>query len=474
MGTSVRNFGFCNEYSSAPIGVGYCVSNSIERASTKPKDGFLLSASVLTDYSLDSRWLCLYPCFAGGVVLLAESTAKKVCARLALVLLLLNIPWIVLFWRGANVSSILSSERPAQVESFKEQDQNYVKQRYFKHKAGQINLEDTLKELRDAATRTNPLLLILALPGLLALEPRVRSLFVLTSVWLLFMGSALVPLKPQLELDRMLVVLAFVSALPAALALSRIFEKAVESREGVAKQLLPSIAGGFLLCGVVPVLSILDNRTLDRFSFADTEVFALARAIEKNAGSGRVLFSGFVLHDLSHGHLAPLAVLSNRPMLASSHMHDKWRYAQIFPKAFLDRGDSGIQDYLNLFNVTLVIAHELKWIEYFSKRPQEFKKLEKVGKFWLFSRKNYEGDYFLHGSGDISEQTSSSVTFKLETEDAVVKFRYHPWLISSDCTLRGETVANGITFVRFSKCQNHSPVVLKSASFPGRLREVLN
>jgi len=304
--------------------------------------------------------------------------------------------------------------------------------------------------------------LLLALPGFFLLRRESRFTFGVVSLWLLALGTVGVALKPQLELDRMLLVLAIIGCVPTALALAALFERGGGPQRGIIPRGLAALAGGFLLSGPFVVSGILANRSSEHYFFAAPSVRETAEAINRHGGAGRTLFSGFVLHEYSHGHLAPLVYSTDKPLMASSFAHDKWRYEQIFPEYFIAQKDVGIRRYLDLYNVTAVFAHEPFWRDYWRARPGDFAEVWRGGGFVLFERRNVTPSYFQEGAGTIVAQTSNAVRFSLATPDAILRFNYFPFLRVAGCTLTPAPIEGPIIFVRLTGCPVGKELELKS------------
>src|SRR5262249_8267374 len=102
--------------------------------------------------------------------------------------------------------------------------------------------------VREAGGSTNPLILILAIPGIVFLTGRYRVIYGATAAWLVLLGAGIGPLKPQLELDRMLVMFSVLAAVPVAYALLDITRLAFHS-EGNSwyRKVTASAIGSFLI-----------------------------------------------------------------------------------------------------------------------------------------------------------------------------------------------------------------------------------
>ena len=171
---------------------------------------------------------------------------------------------------------------------------------------------------------------------------------------------------PQLELDRFFLVIALLATIPSAHFISKAISVADRS---VSSKIVAACLVGFLLAGARSSLEFVGARRINPFGFASPALNEFTKALSKNSGNGRILFSGFVLHSLEGGHIAPLTHLTGKPMVASSNIHNKWQREDMIPDWALNAGDEGIDSFLDLYNVSAVVAHEKAWKEHFQKRP---------------------------------------------------------------------------------------------------------
>jgi hypothetical protein len=184
-------------------------------------------------------------------------------------------------------------------------------------------------------------------------------------------------------------------------------------------------------------------------SFASREVFDLPAAIERHGGSGRTLFVGFILHD-------------------------RWKYTEIIPSELLTAGDVGVTKYLNAMNVTLIVAHEPKWKKWFRKRSAQYPELERVGRFVLFGRAGYIGNYVMTGEAELLEAVDNRVTVRMGGDSAVIKFAYLPILVSDRCELRPFSISETLSLVEIARCNSGSQVTISMRSPTQRLARILH
>jgi hypothetical protein len=392
---------------------------------------------------------------------------KPRLAKLVATMFVLNLPWILLFWRVSNVGTFLKTEKPSYSSLAEDSTTAYTQPKPTEHintkpRVSSFNAKASLKMLRENSVSTNPLLVLLAIPGLFLLPKAVRLLFVGTVAWLIFLGTVGAQLKPQLELERMLLICTLCLCPATAVVIERIF-RAIPGAEFSKLNFISAVTvGGYLFAAPFSTASVLFNRSIEHFYFAAPNFGSIVDTIQKYTGDGRALFSGFVLHDLYHGHLAPLPLVTGKPLVASSPFHDQWKYKEIFPPAVLAAGDAGIDNYLNLMNATVVFAHEEPWQNYFTAHPERFERVADDDRFWAFRRVGYESTYFLEGSGKILAQDSNALTLSLSSPEATIKFAYLDFLSSSACKIEPVEPAYGLRFIRLSGCPLGEPITIRA------------
>jgi len=386
----------------------------------------------------------------------------------------INIPWMCMMWKVSNVGKFLDADKGAHSTTIESPSDTADSANgdsatkpsanggaTFRHRSGSIDTKKSLNQWHNNATALNPLLVVFAIPALLSLSGLPRTALLLLTAWLMLLGTVGVSLKPQLELDRMVVLASILLTIPVGSFLAQFFQ---DSSRGIIWRATASLSGGFLLIGPFVASSMVLGRSDEKYRFAGSEVSSLATTLRDNAVDGRVVFSGCVLHEFSGGHLGPLPMWSGVPMVASSYAHNIWRYEQPIPKPLLDQGDAGIREYLNLQNATVVVAHEPSWLEYFKSRPSEYQKIAQDGEFLVFSRRGYTSSYALSGEIKDLTTTSSSISFTANTGDVVLKFKYFPFLQSSACSIEPYPVGGGLVFIRLTNCPVNQVITIKSVS----------
>ncbi len=403
--------------------------------------------------------------------------------RALLALLLINIPWMLLFIKVSNVVGFLQVSTPSMAEQYQDaaeremaKDEGFLPSKNaIKARPHYLTVASALRALRGAAVSMNPLLIFLGIPGCALLRRGAeRRVFVATIVWLAFLGTVVAPLRPQLELERMFLTLGLLLVIPASLVIERLLAQAVEERSRGRRALLgahgaSAFVGSFLVVGVGSVGAVVHNRSLEAYHFQEPAVHSMAEALKQNVGGGRALFSGFVLHELSFGHLAPLASYSGMPLIASSPFHNVWWYTDAVPYSYRIRGPVGVEEYLDLMNVTVTVAHEPHWKQLFASQAERYRSIWKGGRFEMFLRKVDRPNFFLEGSGEVLSQGSGGVTLRTDTADSVVRFSYFPFLQATGCQIEPYTEKQDVTFIRLRGCVPGSTVTIESVSPFARL-----
>lgn len=394
------------------------------------------------------------------------------------VIIALNLPWVCMMWKVSKVGRFLDSTStqsvpPTPTTSFESISSNNnpppttsAETPAYRHKRDSISFKQALNHWQNNAIALNPLLVIFALPALIGFTGTGCVYLISLCVWLLLLGTVGVSFKPQLELDRMIVMASILFTIPVGQYLSQLF---LAAQKGFAWRMAASCAGAFVLIGPFAATSVVLNRSDDTYTFANKEIPSLVRTLSNHASGGRVIFTGCVLHQMSGGHLAPLPMWANTPMIASSYAHNIWKYEQPIPEHLIAQGDAGIVEYLDLVNASVVVAHEPKWIEYFKVRQMDYHQVWRGGVFVVFKRAHYSPSYAVSGQLSGLSFTSRDITFTPQTESLVLKFRHFPFIEASSCAMEARPSAAGFDLIALSGCTPGQPVTIRSVSPAKRL-----
>ena len=380
--------------------------------------------------------------------------------------LLVTLPWVYVLWSGWNVKSFISAKKPATHASA--ETTSKFKGTVFRAHVRHVGVEEAVKILREQESPTSPLLIVLALPGIFLLQKRAKYIFCATALWLLGLACIGSPLKPQLELERMLLMLSCLCVIPTALAIDTLWKS--KNRSNIFRQGTAILAGGFLFAGLVSTASMVANRRHEQAHFATPAFFDLANTLTSHARGGRALFSGFTLHELNQGHLAPLSHFTKTPMIARSHVHNVWQYRDVIPEEYRSQGAHGIETFLDLWNVSLVTAHDPVWRKYFRSHPDRYSEISTHGRFVVFARNPFPDNYFVQGQGSIVEQNTSNIVLKTQSSNVVIKFRYNKFLEVSGCSsIAPHEIDEDLSFIALEGCRTDYPIRIATQGFWGRI-----
>ncbi len=465
--------GFCVSAALAPLVVLLAARALNPDISRHWSERVVLTAALTLNVLWTPAALLLAPLSMVGLVRLPKLLKVRSFRWMVLAIVLINAPWLAIFIDASNVFSFVSSTGNTHGESAK--------------KVVAITLTSFKKGLISQATAMNPLLWLGLLPGFRILCTTTGGwLYVGSCLWALLLGVCGPLVVPQLELDRFFVIFALMLPLPVASWVDSLHTRIVTRRANRSTTLrswLQPYTSLSSLTAIAIVASLLllptfmwrliHFKTAVKYFFADRIVQDFSATLRNLDGDGRILFSGFILHDFSGGHIAPLAYLTKRPLIASRYQHDRWHRTDAIPDGYRERSDEGVREYLSLMNASYVVAHEKFWREWFSARPSEYTLLEKKGHFWIFKRVDYTPSYFLKGTGEVLSQNGSSVVLRPHQDSVVIKFNYYRHLKSSDCTVAPYPVSSQVTFIELRGCKGAGPVQLSAVNPLERLRSLI-
>ena len=430
-----------------------------------------LAIMLVTSTTLMALWspsiLAALPVGIFFLIALPRIATSKRHILTVIVIISLNLPWMMMMWKVSNVGKFLNISTTThslagEPETQRAADANISKPKIaFRHQQGSLNLKKALTQWQNNATALNPLIVILGLPSILCLGRRERLFFGTLISWLLFLGTVMVPLKPQLELDRMIVMASVVLCIPLGRLLVRVF---LSAKKSPSLRFGGAIVGAFLLLGPFSTGTIILNRSEDTYSFAEEHVHDLAKLLKDNAVQGRVFFTGCVLHELNGGHIAPLTLWSETEMIATSYAHNIWTYTQPFPEEVLRGGIPLIERYLDARNVSLVIAHEPRWIELLRKDSPKYQFLGKHERFSIFKIREYRPNLVLQGSIRELNTTTNSISFIPSTETITLNYAYYPFLEVDKGTISETRGEFGLSYISIAGYPPGERITLQSVS----------
>ena len=381
--------------------------------------------------------------------------------KITVFFLIINIAWMSLFIKVSKVAGFLNADKSS---SFEATSQGEFSKAIVKKKSHSLSIEKLHESFKENSLRINPLIIIFI--GISALLSKIKSydrnIILITISWCFLIGFIGPVFKPQLELDRFIIIASILACIPVSSTLNII-------KNAGNFHITNSILCGFIITSYASFSSILQNRGWNNFFLNNNDISKLNEFINNNTYSGRALFTGFILHDLSGGHLAPLAINSKVPLVGSSPVHNLWRYTDVIPSTYRERGEQGIEEYLDLLNATFILAHEPKWRKYFRQHKEAYEEVGAVNSFVGFKRlKN--SSYFISGDGEVINQLENKLVLKLTTKDAVIKFNYFPFLKVQGCeNLVAYNEKENLKLIKLLNCNIDQEITINSVNPISRL-----
>ena len=458
--------------SAALVPAVFCLSaRFIERR------GKLSLLSCLTVVILGSLALCwpLMALFFIPLLLVAAPNMIQLLRRwqfwtVLCLLMMINLPWGVLFWKVSKVDKFITlgeegdalSGHGQEIGQIPDPDQHWDTALAASSNKS-INFKAGVRTLREAASSTNPLVFVFALPGLALLGGRrVRSVFILMMLEGVLLGAAVSQLKPQYELERMMMLACLLLCVPAGAAIAELLRRCASEGARPGERMLGALTIACLVCGIFVSAWISQNRSYERFGLNSASSAKLAKLIRENAATGRIAFTGFVLHELDGGHIAPLVFSTGKPLLTAAPTHSRWSYTELVPEEYKSRGIPGIEEYFELMNVSVVAAHEADWRGLLDAHPESYLPLGAAGAFTLYKRVRWQPSYFLSGSGAVLSQDSGGLVVRMDSAEAVLKFNYLPFLKSSACALSPAKVGASAVLIRVTACTPGAEISIRA------------
>mgnify|MGYP001486972676 CR=1 FL=1 len=375
-------------------------------------------------------------------------------------LIFINLPWMIIFKEASKVESFVSAEH-SKAEKAEQQTPINEAIPSIKKIRDYSQIKNSLKPLRDNLHSLNFCILFLGLVGIALINNRkLKLLFSLCFLWLLFLGCLGNSIWPQLELDRFILVGTYILCLPAAISVLFLFDNFREL--GLKSIYIRSTIVLMLTISALSTYRVLGNQTKIPFYYKEEIVENLSSAINKYTKEGRGMFAGFTLHELSNGHIAPLVYFADTPLVARSYKHDHWGYFDVIPPRFRRRKGQRIEEFLDIYNITAIITHDKNWREYFKRHEKLYTEVWQEGRFKIFVRLNAVNNYFLEGSGEILQQRADRIKFKLNTDQAILKFNFLPYLEADKCEIYPHHVEGAIELIGLKNCPTDKEIVLRS------------
>ena len=245
----------------------------------------------------------------------------------------------------------------------------------------------------------HPLLIFLGLIGVFTAGRRsIRWWYGPAILYLAFLAGWGRELKPNLQLSRMAIPLAFACVVPAAMLVSRL----LRTRD-IRLALVRSGLVALLAVTGCNLSLIYGNKSNAPYRIKDENVDALVHAIRRHTPeNARVMFAGKTVHAYGRGQIAYLPILAEREMMACDYYNfpmDTVEYN--FPPAPFRKPESNFDTFVNAYNVSTVLTYHEDWKQYFRSRADQYQEVWTWEYVSMFTRKR-EARPLLAGEGSVT------------------------------------------------------------------------
>jgi hypothetical protein len=242
----------------------------------------------------------------------------------------------------------------------------------------------------------------------------------------------------------------FLSIIPAGLWAERILER----RETLMAPLRALLIGLIVLVGVNTVVVYGNGGQVEKYLPIPEETLELTEWLRENTPEdGRVLFAGPALHKVAGGHAAYLPVMAEREMMAVDFYHvSPSKYEYDYPPGPFRESGEGTYRFMELYNVTHVIAWHRKWMEALENAPDRYERSRSFGEDpeKVVYRVIRDGSsLFYQGSGRVSAGVNR-IDVSLDHDQGEVVLRYN-WVeglrAEPPAEIFARDVGDGIRFI---------------------------
>jgi hypothetical protein len=463
--------GFVTSASLLPFiyGYGWSLFYGESKATSSKKILFILASSLALCWA--PAGLALSPLLLAAIVsFILYKERRGELLKIALTIGLIMAPFAIMITAVSNPGKFLQVEKVQGTGKNQSSlavpppSSSPANSPTLRGKKKEITYDRIETNLRDALVGWNYVVLFLAFAGIILFQrSSARRLYYTTVLTLTTLGAVVSIIKPQLELDRMLVLLGILLSIPAANAVYEIVQWWY-NKNSYIERAASLFVTGFILAGIFSVGLVVKNRTLERFYIRSEDTGALISTLKNLPGNGRIFFSGCILHELDGGHFAPLSLATKKALVGSAPFHTLWWYTSSIPDYIAKAGEKAISDFINLYNADYVIAHEPTWISFFDKHPHNYKHIRQVGKFVIFEKLDRSNSYILEGEASSLTSSDQSISLTPTTSELTIKFRYFSFLQSSSCKITPKEVASELSFIHLSECIPGQEVTIHSVS----------
>lgn len=295
----------------------------------------------------------------------------------------------------------------------------------------------------------HPLILFLGIGGVWVIaHPPVRRWFGPIVLGLMLLTGWGLIVLPDLQLYRMSIPLFFAAIAPAALMAADILRS-----RGVRLALLRAMVVATLTLGAWNAALMFGNEGRATYNLLPPEARAMAAWLKVDgADRGRVLFAGSTVHGYYGGHVAALACLAGREMMACDYYHFSPNTMEYnYPPRPWRQTPESMARFLELFNVTTVTTFREEHRAFFAAHPEQYqpvKELEESNRPAFFKVLR-PSSFFLENNGTV-EATFNRIRVSLQQADrpAVIKYTWHPGLkVTPPATLCPVEAGPGVTLI---------------------------
>lgn len=274
----------------------------------------------------------------------------------------------------------------------------------------------------------HPLLVFFGIGGIFILPQRkIKYWFMPIIIAIAFLSGWSKELNPELELNRMAIPMFFISVVPASLWISKLLKT-----QGIRFILVKSALISLLVLGGWNSAKMYGNRGLAKYATTPQEIDGLTKWLKKNVPEdARILLAGLTMHGYGHGHVAILPYLAKREMLAADYFHYNPKIMQPhLPPPMFTQTKEDLFKYMELYNITHIVAQDEEWKNTFSLYPDQYKKQTAIDNKIVFSV-NRNSTMFLKGSGTLNADFNLiKVSPNNHPEDIVIKYNWHEGLLA--------------------------------------------
>lgn len=301
----------------------------------------------------------------------------------------------------------------------------------------------------------NPLMLFAGLAGMWVMPwRRLRRWVVVPTLFLAAVFTLGPVYVPNMQLNRMGIVVSCLMALPAACVL----RKTLLSRAKLAPILQATVLA-LLFCTLQNIPRFYGGRTPDPYVGTRKIINNLVTWIKTNVPEdGRLLFAGSVIHGYGRGHIAYLPKLTGREMMACDYYgFPRGMVEMDYPPCACRALPDGWFTFMRLHGVTHVISFRNSHIDYCRSKPEQFQEVavlfddqeSRNREYVIFAVKDSCGR-FAKGSGRVvADFNRIVVDFEaVPPDDAVIRYRWSDRLtVKPPAALYPYDADDGVTFI---------------------------